>query len=214
MHWTECRLAQPENHYPARKENMKNLILMFALLVGASMTASAQTTDVSCYEVPVLSKTMCTLADGSGVMTDHPSGNYSEHHYTADAWTRMKAAVSAEEKRIVDEREAEAKARKIADDAEWRAMSIKDEKSCKTAGFVWIAWDKHYGECHSPGSNSVAAHLKTEAACAQGGFVWKPLYPGADDGWCEVRSTDTPEAKVCVANGYKWDELLGCSGAR
>ena len=197
-----------------KTNTMKSLILMLAFLVGASVTASSQATDVSCYEVPVLDKTMCTLADGSGVMTDHPPGNYSEHRYTADAWSHMKVAVFAEEKRIVDEREAEAKARKIADDTEWRAKGIKEEKSCKTSGFVWVAWDKHYGECHAPGTDSVAAHLKTEATCTQGGFGWKPLYPGADSGWCQVRSAETPEAKVCVANGYKWDELLGCSGAR
>ena len=193
---------------------MKSLILILALSITIYMTASAQTAGVSCYEVQVLSKTMCTFADGSGMMTDHSTGYYSEHRYSADAWSRMKTAVSTEEKRIVDEREAEAKARKSADDTEWRAMSMKSEKSCKAAGFVWIELDKHYGECHAPGSESVAAHLKTEAVCTHEGFAWKPLYPGADGGWCEVRSTDTPEAKVCVADGYKWDELLGCSGAR
>lgn len=193
---------------------MKSLILMLAFLTGAAMTTAAQTDDVSCHEVELLAKTMCTYADGTGLMVDHPTGNYSEHRYAADAWSHMQVLVAAEEKRILDEREAEDKARKAADEVEWRAREIKKEKSCEASGFVWFAWDKHNGECLVPGTFGVAVHLKTEAACTQGSFVWKPLYPGAESGSCDVRSADTPEAKVCVANGYKWDELLRCSGAR
>jgi hypothetical protein len=193
---------------------MNSQILMLAILAGTTMMTAAQGDGVSCHEVKLLAKTMCTYADGTGLMIDHPTGYYSEHRYAVDAWSRMQVLVAAEEKHILDEREAEDKARKATDEIEWRAHGIKEEKSCKASGFVWFAWDKHNGECLVPGTPSLAVHLKTEATCTQGGFVWKPLYPGAESGTCDVRSTDTPEAKVCVANGYKWDELLSCSGAR
>jgi signal transduction histidine kinase len=119
-------------------------------LVLFAATCAAQTPSVSCYDVRVLQKTMCTYADGSGVMYDVTDTTSAATEYAPEAWARMKDRVDAEAKAELERREKMAKEMQAETDAEIAkiradaerdraALDIHSRKKCQKAGFYWTA---------------------------------------------------------------------------
>jgi hypothetical protein len=127
---------------------MKWILFLF------SVTAYGQAA-VSCYDVRILEKTMCTYADGTGTMYDASDFSSSLTEYKDPAaWTRMMSLVDAEAKKKLEKREAMLRAAQAETAAAMekehrfsRAATITKKKTCIAEGFTWVK-----GSCSlSPG---------------------------------------------------------------
>jgi hypothetical protein len=118
-------------------------------VVALFIATGVQAQEVSCVHLHYRDTTLCTLADGTGVLTDFDDGGgFRESRYDAGHWQPMLTKLVMEDTAKLQARLAqlaavEEQSRKDSEAfntrlaLERKAMDIRQRKACVAAGFVW-----------------------------------------------------------------------------